>query len=67
MSTCWPSVSTSSPGGSDLEVTDYIGPSVFDEIGGEAIDLGFSAVASAPFVRSSFNAMEMFSMRSGGK
>lgn len=46
------------PSEAHLEVKEYIRPEVFSEIGEEARDLGFSYVASGPFVRSSFNAAE---------
>jgi hypothetical protein len=38
---------------------EYITPSVFEEYGSAGLGMGFPAVVSAPFVRSSFNAAEM--------
>lgn len=55
-----------SPSKAHLEVYDYIHPSVFHEIEEEAKELGFTYVASAPFVRSSFNAAEAFDMIENG-
>ena len=56
-----------SPSEAHLEVREYIHPEVFREIEEEARELGFSHVASGPFVRSSFNAREAFdSVRDGG-
>jgi len=49
-----------SPSSSHIRVYEYIHPKVFEEIGQEAKELGFSYVASGPFVRSSFNAEEAF-------
>jgi len=48
------------PSQSHLEVKEYIRPEVFLEIKEEAENLGFLYVASAPFVRSSFNAAEAY-------
>ncbi len=42
-----------------LAVERYVPPEEFDEIGGLARRLGFSLVASGPFVRSSYHAGEM--------
>ena len=42
-----------------LPVTRYLPPEEFDEIGERARQLGFSMVASGPFVRSSYHAGEM--------
>ncbi|MBN1257869.1 MAG: lipoyl synthase, partial [Planctomycetes bacterium] len=39
-------------------VVEFITPEDFDEIGAEARAMGFYYVASAPFVRSSYNAEE---------
>lgn len=47
-----------SPSKSHIEVHEYIHPDIFEDIEQEAKDLGFSYVASGPFVRSSFNAAE---------
>lgn len=41
------------------EVVRYVEPSEFEEIGRIAKDMGFIHVASAPFVRSSYNASEI--------
>jgi len=48
------------PSKAHLEVREYIRPETFQEIEEEAKDLGFLYVASAPFVRSSFNAAQAF-------
>ena len=50
------------PSGSHLKIEDYIHPEVFQEIEEKARALGFLYVASAPFVRSSFNAAEAFNL-----
>ncbi|MGE5192059.1 MAG: lipoyl synthase, partial [Deltaproteobacteria bacterium] len=42
-----------------LPVERYVPPEEFDEIGNLARRLGFSLVASGPFVRSSYHAGEM--------
>jgi lipoic acid synthetase len=41
-------------------VVRYYRPDEFDELGGFARSLGFVSVASGPFVRSSYNAAEVF-------
>lgn len=41
-------------------VARYVPPDEFDEIGEEARALGFASVASGPFVRSSYNAAEVY-------
>lgn len=41
-------------------VERYYPPSEFDEIAAEARDMGFASVASGPFVRSSYNAAEVY-------
>ncbi|MCA9257083.1 MAG: lipoyl synthase, partial [Phycisphaerales bacterium] len=41
-------------------VERYLPPEEFDEIAAEANELGFRAVASGPFVRSSYNAAEVY-------
>ena len=51
------------PSPSHLPVTEFVDPAVFAELAREAYRLGFTSVASAPFVRSSYHAGEM---RSGG-
>lgn len=46
------------PTPSSLPVHRYVPPDEFEDIGAYARSLGFQAVASAPFVRSSYNAAE---------
>jgi lipoic acid synthetase len=46
------------PGKQYLDVVEYIHPDVFAEYARIGNDLGFKFVASAPFVRSSYNAIE---------
>ncbi|MFN3481107.1 MAG: lipoyl synthase [Thermodesulfovibrionales bacterium] len=48
------------PSKKNLPVKEYIRPEVFDRYREEALKLGFKGVASAPLVRSSMNAEEMF-------
>ncbi len=48
------------PSKAHLEISEYVHPDVFREIEDEARELGFLYAASAPFVRSSFNAAEAF-------
>jgi len=43
-----------------LPVVDYVHPEVFDEYKKIGEEMGFTSVASGPFVRSSFHASEMF-------
>lgn len=47
------------PGPGQLPVERYVPPDEFDEIGEQCRKLGFSLVASGPFVRSSYHAGEM--------
>ena len=47
------------PGPRYLPVVRYVPPAEFDELGAVAKQLGFSKVASGPFVRSSYHAKEM--------
>ncbi len=47
------------PGPRYLPVVRYVPPSEFDELGAIAKQLGFSKVASGPFVRSSYHARDM--------
>ena len=47
------------PGEKYLPVVQYIPPEEFDELGQAAQQMGFSQVASGPFVRSSYHAREM--------
>ncbi len=46
------------PPSSDLEIEEFVHPSIFKEYEERAYEMGFQFVASAPFVRSSFNAEE---------
>ena len=41
-------------------VERYVPPAEFDEIADEAREIGFLSVASGPFVRSSYNAAEVY-------
>jgi lipoic acid synthetase len=41
-------------------VVRFIPPEEFDEIRGQALALGFAAIAAGPFVRSSYHAEEVF-------
>ncbi|MHB1342191.1 MAG: lipoyl synthase [Coriobacteriia bacterium] len=47
------------PSSRHLPVAEFVNPDVFDSLAREAESLGFVAVASAPFVRSSYHAGEM--------
>lgn len=47
------------PSAKHLPVAEFVSPEVFAQLGREARKLGFSSVASAPFVRSSYHAAEM--------
>lgn len=47
------------PGPRYLPVVRYVPPAEFDELGSVAKQLGFTKVASGPFVRSSYHAKEM--------
>lgn len=49
------------------EVVEYIRPEVFDEYKRLGEKLGFLSVASAPLVRSSYNAEEMYKLIEGNK
>lgn len=53
------------PGRRHLPVAEFVHPDVFDSLAREAEALGFAAVASAPFVRSSYHAGEMAMERRG--
>ena len=57
------------PSPDHVPVARYVPPEEFDEIAERARDLGFAAVASAPFVRSSYKAAEVFekSLRQSGR
>jgi len=48
-----------SPGKTSLPVQRYVSPDVFDFYGVEALKRGFKAVASAPMVRSSYQAVQL--------
>ncbi len=50
------------PGPEHLPVERYVPPEEFDEIGDLVREMGFSLVASGPFVRSSYHAGEMASV-----
>jgi len=57
------------PSAEHAPVARFLPPDEFDEIAGWARRMGFAAVASAPFVRSSYHAAEVFEralQRSGG-
>ena len=45
----------------NLEVVEYVTPDTFDMYRDKGLELGFLSVASAPFVRSSYNAEEVYS------
>lgn len=47
------------PSKAHLEVTHYIEPEVFEAYEKEAMNLGFEAAACGPFVRSSYNAVDV--------
>lgn len=46
-------------------VVEYVHPDVFDEYRGEALRMGFTGVASGPFVRSSYRAAELAEQAAG--
>lgn len=48
------------PSSKHIPVVKYVTPEEFNELGKQALNLGFIAVASSPFVRSSFNARELY-------
>lgn len=48
------------PSPAHASVERYVTPDEFDEIATRAREMGFASVASAPFVRSSYNAAEVF-------
>jgi lipoic acid synthetase len=48
------------PSRSHLDVQRYLPPEEFDELKSLALSLGFTHVASGPFVRSSYHAKDMF-------
>ncbi len=47
------------PSPQHLPVAEFVPPRVFAELGRQARELGFAAVASAPFARSSYHAREL--------
>jgi lipoic acid synthetase len=47
------------PSAAHLPVAEFVDPGVFAELARDAYKLGFSAVASAPYVRSSYHAGEL--------
>ena len=47
------------PSKAHLPIAEYVDPSVFVQLARDAYKLGFSAVASAPYVRSSYHAGEL--------
>jgi lipoic acid synthetase len=51
------------PRGGRLEVAAYVRPEAFVRVREEAVAMGFRHVSSGPFVRSSFNAHELFEPR----
>lgn len=55
------------PAKGGLEVKEYIHPDVFEELRNRALEMGFEFVASAPLVRSSMNAEQMYRKGSGAK
>ena len=48
------------PSPEHLAVARYVEPREFEEIGAEARELGFCSVAAGPFVRSSYNAADVY-------
>ncbi len=48
------------PSKAHLPVVEYIKPAIFEELRVKALEMGFKYVASAPLVRSSMNAEEMY-------
>ena len=55
------------PSTSHLDVIRYVPPDEFDELRDIALRIGFTQVASGPFVRSSYHAKEMFNPLQGIK
>jgi lipoic acid synthetase len=53
------------PGPSQVQVAEYVEPSRFDEYAEEARRIGFVAVASGPFVRSSYLAEQLYDQTRG--
>ena len=48
------------PSPSHLDVARFVPPHEFDELRDQALGLGFTQVASGPFVRSSYHAVDMY-------
>ena len=48
-----------------LPVRRYVTPEEFEQLGDTARGMGFEAVASGPFVRSSYHAREMYCQQTG--
>lgn len=48
------------PAKNNIPVVEYVKPEIFDDLKIRAVDMGFKHVASAPLVRSSMNAEEMY-------
>lgn len=55
------------PSNSHIEIKEYVHPDTFKAYEEAAYALGFKAVASGPFVRSSFNALEVFEKSKKGE
>ncbi len=53
------------PSSDHLPVERYLPPEEFMSIGGRALGMGFKAVLSGPFVRSSYKAKEAYHMARG--
>lgn len=56
-----------SPGSSNSEVVEFISPEKFERYGSLARSMGFSSVASGPFVRSSYQAERSYTEARDGK
>ena len=52
------------PSSRHIPLARYVNPGEFEEFQALAVGMGFSAVASGPFVRSSFNARRMYEIAS---
>lgn len=55
------------PSKANLPVREYVAPEAFERLREEAMQMGFRHVASAPLVRSSMNAEEMYSGDGGAE
>lgn len=53
------------PSKNHIDIYEYVHPDTFKAYEDAAYNLGFKAVASGPFVRSSFNALEVFEKSKG--